>query len=38
MWMSFVMDGNKQDGKLLVIKRKGLKWAKMNDAPFKGSP
>ncbi len=37
MWMSFAMDGNKQKGKQLAIKRKALKWAKTNSAPSKGS-
>jgi hypothetical protein len=33
MWVSFVMDGNKQDGKWLVIECKALKWAQVNNAP-----
>jgi hypothetical protein len=27
------MDGNRQEGKWLVIERKALKWAKANSAP-----
>jgi hypothetical protein len=38
MWMSFVMDRNKQEGKWLTIQRNALKWAKANNAPPKGSP
>jgi hypothetical protein len=30
MWVSFAMDGNKQEGKWLVIEHKALKWAKTN--------
>jgi hypothetical protein len=32
MWMSCIMDGNKQKGKWLVVKNNALKWAKMNGA------
>jgi hypothetical protein len=38
MWMSFVMDGNRQKGKWLIIKPNALKWTKANNAPPKGSP
>ncbi len=31
MWMSFVMDGNKQEEKWLVIKCKTLKWSNTNN-------
>jgi hypothetical protein len=37
MWMSFTMDGNKQEMKWLVVKQKTLKWANANSAPSKGS-
>jgi len=33
MWMSSIMDGNKQEGKWLAIKCKILKWVKTNSAP-----
>jgi hypothetical protein len=33
MWMSSIMDGNKQEGKWLAIKCKALKWVKTNGAP-----
>ncbi len=33
MWMSFVMDGNKQEEKLLFVKHKALKWIKTNNVP-----
>jgi hypothetical protein len=32
------MDGNRQEGKQIVVKHKALKWAKANNAPFKESP
>jgi hypothetical protein len=35
--MSFVMDGNKQEGKQLIVERKALKWVKVNNALSKGS-
>jgi len=35
MWVSFIMDENKQKGKWLIIKRKAFKWAKVNGAPPK---
>jgi hypothetical protein len=38
MWMLFVMDGNKQEGKWLVIEHKAIKWVKDKCAPPKGSP
>jgi len=38
MWMLFTMDGNRQEGKWLIIERKALKWAKANSAPPKRSP
>jgi hypothetical protein len=38
IWVSSVMDGNKQKGKWLVVERKGLKWTKTNNTPPKGSP
>ncbi len=38
MWMSFIIDGNKQYGKWLIVERNALKWAKANNAPPKGSP
>jgi hypothetical protein len=37
MWMSFIMVGNKQEGKWLIIECKALKWIKANSAPPKGS-
>ncbi len=37
MWVSFIIDGNKEEGKRLTIKRKVLKWARANSAPPKGS-
>ncbi len=38
IWMSFTMDGNRQERKwLIVIKHKTLKWIKVNSAPPKGS-
>ncbi len=37
MWMFSTMDGNKQEGKRLIIERKVLKWTKTNSAPLKGS-
>ncbi len=37
MWVSFAMDGNKQEGKWLVIKCKALKWVNGNSALPKGS-
>jgi hypothetical protein len=30
--MSFVMDGNKQKSKELIVKHKALKWVKTNSA------
>jgi hypothetical protein len=33
MWMSSIMDGNKQEGYQLPIEHKALKWAKTNNAP-----
>jgi hypothetical protein len=39
MWVSSIMDGNKQERKRLAIERKALKWViKANNAPPKGSP
>jgi hypothetical protein len=38
IWVSFVMDGNKQKGKWLVVKRKALKWVRANNSLPKGSP
>jgi hypothetical protein len=32
MWMSSIMDGNRQEKKLLVVKHKALKWIKANSA------
>jgi hypothetical protein len=32
MWMSYTMDGNRQEGKWLVVERKNLKWVKANSA------
>jgi len=32
MWVSFAMDGNKQERKWLAIEHKALKWAKTNSA------
>jgi hypothetical protein len=37
MWVSSAMDGNKQEGKWLVIKCKALKWVIGNSALLKGS-
>jgi hypothetical protein len=36
MCMSFTMDGNRQEGKWLTIKRKALIWVKTNSTPLKG--
>jgi hypothetical protein len=33
MWMSSTMDGNRKEGKWIVVERKALKWAKTNSAP-----
>jgi hypothetical protein len=38
MWISFVMDGNKQEGKWLTRECNALRWAKANNAPPKRSP
>ncbi len=38
MCVSYAMDGNRQEGKQLIIERKTLKWAKTNIALLKGSP
>jgi hypothetical protein len=38
MWMSFVMDGNIQEGKWLDVECKALKWAIVNSASPTGSP
>ncbi len=38
MWMSSTMDGNKQEGKCLIIESKTLKWAKDNNAPSPPPP
>jgi hypothetical protein len=38
MWVSFIMDGNKQEGKWLAVECKALKWVNANNAPPKGSP
>ncbi len=38
MWMSFVMDGSKQENKQLTIEHKALKWVKINSALPKISP
>jgi hypothetical protein len=38
MWMSFALDGNRQEGKWLVIECKTLKWVKANNALPEGSP
>jgi hypothetical protein len=32
MWVSSIMDGNRQEGKWLAIERKALKWVKVNNA------
>jgi len=32
MWMLFIMDGNRQEKKWLVVKHNALKWAKANNA------
>ncbi len=37
MWVSTIMDGNKQKEKQLIIERKALKWVKANNAPPRGS-
>jgi hypothetical protein len=36
--MSFAMKGNRQEGKLLTVERKALKWAKANNAPPPPNP
>jgi len=33
MWMSFAMERNRQEGKLLTVECKALKWVKENNAP-----
>jgi hypothetical protein len=38
MWVSSIMDGNRQKKKRLAIECKALKWANANSAPPKGSP
>jgi hypothetical protein len=38
MWMSSIMDGNRQKGKWLVIECKVLKWTNVKNAPPKRSP
>jgi hypothetical protein len=38
MWMPSIMDGNKQEGKWLVVEHKALKWANVNSAPPTRSP
>jgi len=38
MWMSFIVDGNIQEMKQLVIEHKALKWVTANSALLKGSP
>ncbi len=38
MWISSVMDGNKQENKQLVVEHNALKWVKTNNAPPKGLP
>jgi hypothetical protein len=37
IWVSSIMDENKQKGKWLVVESKALKWAKANNAPPRGS-
>jgi len=37
MWVLYAMDGNRQEGKQLVIKCNALKWTKVNNALPKGS-
>jgi hypothetical protein len=37
MWVSFIMDGNKQENKCLAIEHKALKWTEANNASPKGS-
>jgi hypothetical protein len=36
--VSYTMDGNRQEGKQLIIERSVLKWIKVNYAFLKGSP
>jgi hypothetical protein len=38
MWVSSTMDGNRQEGKWLIIEYNALKWAKVNSALPKGPP
>ncbi len=33
MWMSSVIDGNRQEGKWLVVEHRALKWAKTTSGP-----
>jgi len=33
MWVSSTMDGNRQEGKWLIIECKALKWVKENNVP-----
>jgi len=35
MWVSSIMDGNRQERKWLIVEHKVLKWAKRNNAPPK---
>ncbi len=36
MWISSVMNGNRQENKQSVIEHNALKWIKTNNAPPKG--
>jgi len=38
MWMLSAMDGNRQEGKWLVIEHNALRWVKANNASPKRSP
>jgi len=37
IWVSSIIDGNRQEGKWLVVEHKALKWAKANNGPPKRS-
>jgi hypothetical protein len=38
MLVSFIIDGNRQEGTWLVVKHNALRWVKTNNAPSKRSP
>jgi hypothetical protein len=38
MWMSFTLNGNRQEKKWLVVEHRALKWDRANNSSLKGSP